>query len=213
MKFLKLTSLLVLVASIVTGCGGAVNVSIGGTVTGLASGSSVTLVNNANGDTITVPFNSADNTFTFGQSLGDGAFYNVAVSAQPEGLICSVANGTGTISSTSGDITNIQVTCVVGTGVGVSVTASVTGLANGEQVVLLLNGDSVNPLTVTGTSVTASGGTLTLAFPRQLTPTSIYSVSVGTQPIGGQNCVVQLSGQTGTIPQTGSPSPAIVVCS
>jgi len=44
MKFLKITSIILAVAATLAGCGGAVNATIGGTIVGLASGSSVSLL-------------------------------------------------------------------------------------------------------------------------------------------------------------------------
>jgi|GEM_PF-5276139 len=204
MQFLKLISVLALATSVVAGCGGAVNAHIGGTVTGLTTGSTVVLINNSNGDTISVPY-STDNSFTFGQSIVSNTSYNVTVLTQPKGLVCTVKNGIGVISTTGGDVKNIEVTCQSGSGIGVPIFASVVGLGSGS-LILLLNNDSLNPLTIT-----TAGGVNALAFPKTLIAGSAFAVSIQTHPVG-QHCEVQASSGIGTVPTEGSPAPAIVTC-
>ncbi len=93
--------------------------SVGGTVTGLSAGASVTLVNytegngNAGGSSsVTVSTNGA---FTFPGTLLGGAGYAVAINAQPPlgktpvAEICAGSNGTGTIGSAN--VTNVSVVC------------------------------------------------------------------------------------------------------
>ena len=77
--------------------------SLGGTISGLASGQSVTLQNNGSAD-LTV---SANGTFTFAQTIAGN--YGVTVLRQPAGQTCTVSNGTGTATT---NITNITVSCV-----------------------------------------------------------------------------------------------------
>jgi hypothetical protein len=76
-----------------------------GNVTGLASGKSVTLLNNGT-DTVT----SSGGSFIFPTPLSSGSSYNVTVSVQPSGQTCTVSNGVGTIPS-NGTNTTVQVTC------------------------------------------------------------------------------------------------------
>lgn len=213
-SFSKLTFISLLTASVVAGCGGAVNAHIGGTITGLASGGTVGLTNTANGDTLSVPFNSNDNSFEFSQTVAVNGLYNVTVSTQPTGQVCSVANGIGTVSSSGGDVTNISITCMAGSGSTVPVTASVSGLALGAQ--LILQGNSVGTLTITGTSVTAAGGMLTQTFPTQLAPGAFYNVTIQS----GSPPQCQILGNSGSgsiaVPVSGSnpspPSPVLVDC-
>jgi hypothetical protein len=82
------------------------NISIGGTVSGLTVGDVVLQDNGV--DTINV---SNDGSFTFPTLLTPGAAYDVTVETYPSGQICSVANGSGTVSSS--DVTNVTVTCSV----------------------------------------------------------------------------------------------------
>ena len=79
-------------------------VTIGGTVSGLTSGS-VQLVNNGKGK-ITV---ATDGSFIFPLSIANGSGYAVSVSDQPSGLSCSVINGTATATA---DVSNVSVSCV-----------------------------------------------------------------------------------------------------
>ena len=78
--------------------------SVGGSVSGLASGKSVSLTNNG-GDSKTVSTNGA---FTFATKVASGGAYSVSISSQPAGQSCSVANGYGVVSA---NISNVTVTC------------------------------------------------------------------------------------------------------
>lgn len=78
--------------------------SVGGTVSGLASGASLTLSNNGS-DTLTVHTNGA---FQFGAMLPSGANYSIAVVNVPSGQRCGMLNATGTVA---GSITNVRVAC------------------------------------------------------------------------------------------------------
>ena len=77
--------------------------SVGGTVSGLSG--TVVLQNNA-GDDLSV---AASGPFVFGTLLATGAAYNVTVKTSPAGQICTVAGGSGTVSSAN--VTSITVTC------------------------------------------------------------------------------------------------------
>lgn len=82
--------------------------TIGGTVTGLASGNSLVLQNNAENLTV-----SSNGNFTFANAEAFGGVYGVIVAIQPtpSNQSCSVANGYGTVSGVD-NITNIYITCV-----------------------------------------------------------------------------------------------------
>lgn len=77
--------------------------TVGGTVSGLSG--TVFLQDNG-GDNLSV---GANGGFTFATSLGTGAAYDVTVQSSPPGQTCSVANGSGTVSSAN--ITNVAVSC------------------------------------------------------------------------------------------------------
>lgn len=218
MRLLRLISLLVSAASIVAGCGGKVSGNIGGKVSGLASGNKVELalaVNGANVEKLSVAYNSTDNSFTFNQAVDTGETYNVTVSTQPTGQVCSPdAKGSGKIADGGGDVDDIQITCVTGSASTVPLTANVAGLAQGAQIVLQ---DIVaGTLTITGTAETAAGKTISGFFPFGLTIGQLYSVIIKTPPTFGPPCFTDNS-RTGTI--TGSatgtpsnPSPVAIVC-
>jgi sugar lactone lactonase YvrE len=97
---------------LLSGCGGGggdlapSTYSVGGSVSGLASGASVVLQNNG-GNPTTV---SANGAFTFSTPVESGSGYSVTVSTQPTGQACTVSGGSGTMSSTN--ITDVSVTCV-----------------------------------------------------------------------------------------------------
>lgn len=78
--------------------------SITGTVSGLASGTSVTLSNGS--VSLAIASNGA---FAFPGVLAAGTAYSVSVSTQPAGQSCTVSNGTGTV--VTGTATAIVVTC------------------------------------------------------------------------------------------------------
>ena len=92
------------------GCGGVGGVtptySIGGTVSGLTSGSLV--LKNNNGDDLTINANST--SFTFATGLASGAAYVVTAGTMPSRLACDISNNTGTIDGEN--ITNVTIKCI-----------------------------------------------------------------------------------------------------
>lgn len=79
--------------------------SVGGTVSGLLSGS-VTLSLNSGSQTKAV---SSNGSFSFDTEVAEGTEYTITVATQPGVSTCTVSSGTGTLSA---DVTNITVTCV-----------------------------------------------------------------------------------------------------
>jgi hypothetical protein len=84
--------------------------TVGGTVTGFPSGTSITLLDNG-GDalTLTNTSNATSENFVFATPLAGGAAYSVAVQTAPAGETCSVGNGSGTIGSAN--VTNVNISC------------------------------------------------------------------------------------------------------
>jgi hypothetical protein len=173
-----------------TGCGGNSNPSaanstpttpvytIGGTVSGLASGTSVTLSNTSNKDVVAVALNGS---FTFPTPLAAGGAWNVIVSAQPTNQTCAATNYQGSV--TNGNVTNINVTCSTNT---YALTATASGLASGQSLTVLVNG---NPLTARVTN----SGTFSLG---SITAGSSYAVTLNsgwyaTSLTSGTYCYVQ----------------------
>jgi hypothetical protein len=161
--------------------------TIGGTLSGLASGATVVLQDNL-GDNLTL---TANGTFTFATPLATGTPYSVTVLTPPTGQTCTVANGTGTVGTAN--VTNVSVTCSAVL-VTYSIGGTLSGLASGMSIVLQDNG---------GDNLTlAANGPFT--FATKLAAGSAYSVSVLTQPTG-QSCTVTNGSGTvsGTVSNVG----------
>ena len=101
----------------VSGCGGSddapapapppavVKYLIGGTVSGLPAGASVTLANG--GDTVNV---AASGNFTFPVTVPAGTAYAVTIKTQSTDTTCRLQNGAGTMGS--GAVNDIAVSCI-----------------------------------------------------------------------------------------------------
>jgi hypothetical protein len=152
-----------------TGSGTTTTYTIGGSVSGLAAGGTVTLKDNG-GDTLSV---TANGSFTFPTALASGSAYSVTVASSPAGQACTVAGGSGTVTA---NVTSVAVTCATAK---YSIGGTVSGLASGGTVALQDNGgDNV--------SVTANGS---FTFPTALASGSAYSATVLSSP-SGQACTV-----------------------
>jgi hypothetical protein len=79
--------------------------TVGGSISGLRNGESITLQNNG-GDNLTI---SVNGSFSFATPLATGTNYNVSVLTPPLGRDCSIVAGFGTISSAN--ITSVDVLC------------------------------------------------------------------------------------------------------
>lgn len=153
--------------------------TVGGNVSGY-EGSGLVLRNNG-GDDLSISGNGA---FTFATSLIDGSDYAVAVSTQPHDpvQICSVSNGSGTLSGAN--VTNVSVSCSTET---FTVGGTVSGL-EGSGLVLQING--ADDLSI------SRNGEFTFGAP--LADGSAYAVSVKSQPSNpAQICTV--ANGTGTL--------------
>jgi hypothetical protein len=80
--------------------------TIGGMVSGLATGESVVLSLYFYPPNLTVSMNGS---YTFPSSVPNGFTYLVTIVTSPMGKTCMVANGTGMVSSMN--VTNVNVTC------------------------------------------------------------------------------------------------------
>ena len=165
---------------ILASCGGGGDSSgpakfpIGGTVSGLASGESLTLSDNGT-DSLSVTGSGA---FSFHTQLASGTTYSVAVSAQPSKQLCSVTGSSGTVGSQG--ITSVAVSCVGPFAVG----GTVSGLNSGVQLVLTNNGSDSNTI--------AANGAFT--FATALAPASNYAVAIAQEPSGEQCFVANATG-------------------
>ena len=175
MKFLKTPQILsaASLSLLLAACGGGSTASsgtVGGTVTGMNSGQSVTLQNNG-GDDLTVAGNTP---FTFATSLVELTKFTVTVLTQPARQTCVVTRGVGVIPNDASTANKVTVTCSADTLGGV-----VTGLAPGASMTL----DSGAGVQAT---VTQNG---VFTFPGLLAAGTAYSVTVVTQP-AAQTCTV-----------------------
>lgn len=153
----------------VTCSAGNVTVTIGGTLTGLASGASIVLQNNG-GDNLSL---STNQSFTFTTAVTAGSAYNVTILTQPTNQACTVTGGTGTANA---NVTTVLVTCLN----EYFINGTLSGLATGQSVVIADNG-AFDTLTLD-----ANGG---FQFGRPITAGGTYDVTVTTQP-AGQTCTV-----------------------
>lgn len=158
--------------------------AIGGSVSGLASGATLVLQDNA-ADNLTI---NADGTFTFATKLSSGATYSVSVLTQPAAQNCGVGNGSGAVASTA--ISNVQVTCTAGQ---YSISGTISPASAAAGAIVTLSGvasaaaavDGAGNYTFTGLSpgtytVTPTDSTTTF------TPTS-QSVTVVNDNVGSVN--------------------------
>ena len=143
--------------------------TIGGSVSGLLPGNSVSLVNNGTSD-VTV---SANGAYTFSSALASGSTYAVTA-GNPPGQTCSVTNGSGTVAGAN--ITNVTVAC---SAQSYQISVTILGSANVAGLVLQNNGGD-------NLSVTSSG---TYTFSAPVPSQKPYAVSILTQP-GGSTCFV-----------------------
>lgn len=149
--------------------------TLAATVTGLAPGGSLTLRNSSGGQTRVV---TANGPVSFGTVAFDSPF-DVRVTAQPTGQVCTVANGSGNAVR---EVNDIEVNCAVGT---FTISGTLVGLKAGLSVTLR-NNDDVLTLSANGT----------FAFPTLLGPGNTFDVIVTSQPTG-QTCFVTAG--TGTV--------------
>jgi uncharacterized repeat protein (TIGR03803 family) len=180
---LPLSRILMLMALAATqlNCGGGGSSStpsftIGGSVTGLAAGTSLVLQDNGV-DSITVSTNAA---FAFPRLIPSGGAYVVTVSTPAAGQTCTVSNGSGTV--TTSNVINVGVSCVPTT---YSIGGTISGLTAGSVAVLDDNGGD-------GITLSANGA---FKFSTPITTGSTYQVTIATQP-ASQQCIVTNSAGT-----------------
>ncbi|GAC1530183.1 MAG: hypothetical protein NVS3B10_26380 [Polyangiales bacterium] len=141
--------------------------TVGGTLSGLSSGTVVLQDNGGNNLSLT-----ANGPFTFSAPLNAGASYNVTVVTQPAGETCVVTSGSGTVNA---NVTSVQVTCTAKT---YTIGGTLSGLTGGD-VVLQDNGGNDLVLNANGT----------FTFSQPVANGAPYAVTVLTQPVG-QHCTV-----------------------
>ncbi|MBV8618853.1 MAG: hypothetical protein JOY84_08330 [Curvibacter sp.] len=159
-------------AALLAACGGGFLANVGGQLTGLGSGLSVTLQNNLS-DKLTL---SSNQSFTFPTTLAAGASYSVTVLTQPTGQTCTVSNGSGTINTQGNSVTNVAVSCTSTVTLG----GTLSGLPTSTLVTLLNQSGSTTTTLTTNGPFTLQGSWNVGAS---------YSIVVSQQP-SGHTCVV-----------------------
>ena len=157
--------------------------TVGGVVSGLGTGQTVTLQNNNTNSTVVV----RNTGFTFSTPIAEGSPYNVTVQTQPADQTCTIVQGSGTMGGAP--VTNVTVTCATNL---YTVGGSVSGLGTGKTVTLLNN--NTNPTTL------SSNGSFT--FSTAIAEGSAYNVTIQTQPTGQTCTVAHGSGIVGGAPVT-----------
>jgi hypothetical protein len=85
--------------------------TVSGSVSGLASGTMVTVSDSVNGDSAVV---SVNGPFTLAALLGTGASYNVQAVSSSTSQQCAVTSGSGTIAAAN--VTNVAISCSTSVG-------------------------------------------------------------------------------------------------
>ena len=201
----------VLAAMALSACGGSntVDTTVGGTVSGLAAGTSVTLLDNGGN-----PYTASSNgSFVFSQTVASQTPYSVTVQTQPAGQTCLVSNGAGNIDFAGDAVTSVGITCLA----NVAVPVSVSGLSGGTLTLRLTLENQAGAATTI--NVTADGN---YTFPTLLSIGQTYAVDIKTQPVvappivcsvasGASGGVVSVT-TSGTVAITPLP-PAVITCS
>ncbi|MEW5850752.1 MAG: LamG-like jellyroll fold domain-containing protein [Myxococcota bacterium] len=146
---------------------------LGGTVTGMDPGNSVTLRNSATGETLTVASNGS---FAFQHRVRPGQDYLVEVLAHPLAESCTVGGAAGNMPNA--DVTSVAVNCTNLPTYAVPV--RIVGLL-GSGLRIRLNGTETIPVNTNGT----------MTFSTRLLSGATYAVDVAAQPTGPvQSCNV-----------------------
>jgi N-acetylneuraminic acid mutarotase len=147
--------------------------SLGGTISGLI-GAGLVLANG--GDTVTPPANAA--VFTLPTAIAFGSSYAVTIISQPVGMMCSVAQGTGTMPASA--VATVAITC---SALSYTLGGSISGLtANG-----LILTDGTDRISVATNAAMFS-------MPTGVAFASRYAISVAAQPVGLRCTVTQGAG-------------------
>ena len=150
--------------------------SIGGSISGLGLAGLV-LANGA--DTLSPPAGAT--LFTMSSPVQYLANYSLVLQAQPAGLQCSVANGSGTMGTAA--VTNISVTCKAGLGGTIAgLHASGLVLANSSDTVAGTCGTCFAALGPIATTV-STGGNYPVAIGINETTNKVYVVNRGSDSV------------------------------
>jgi sugar lactone lactonase YvrE len=151
--------------------------TVGGTVVGLSSGNTLSLVLNHEGASDLLAI-TASGAFTFPVPLAPGVQWEVGIDGLPAGQTCTVANGTGTIAAA--DVDDVVVTCDT-PGATYTIGGIASGLTGPGLVLSNTVGSAVDTL-----AIDASGG---FTFLAEVADGASYLVAVTASP-AGQACEV-----------------------
>jgi len=149
---------------------------LGGTIAGLTQSGLVL----ANGSSF-LPVSAGATSFTL-PAVAYSSGYAVSVLTQPQGLACSVSNGSGMMPAAP--VTTVAVSC---TNQPFSLGGAIAGLGNASGLVLTNGTDSL----------TVSGGATTFVMPTKVAFGSTYAVQVQSSPAGLTCSVANGSGTMG----------------
>ncbi|MFZ6689002.1 hypothetical protein ACO0K0_14760 [Undibacterium sp. SXout11W] len=184
----KIAGILSGVAIVLAGCGGFVYTTVGGTVTGLGTSGTNTVGLKNEGNYTQVL--SVDGSFSFTEA--SNANYAITVYRQPSYVNCTVANGTGTMNSSTG-VANVAVTCVPNVQIG----GTLSGLSDGGKLYLINNitnvaaNVNINADNTVAGALSANG---TFVLPTWVVSGYNYNVAVALPPPGQYCTVVNGSG-------------------
>ncbi|WP_440030460.1 NHL domain-containing protein, partial [Chromobacterium amazonense] len=167
---------------------------ISGTLSGLANGQQVVLQNNG-GDALAL---TANGSFTFKTPVVYGGSYAVTVAQSPAGQTCSIANASGEGAGIQGPVSTVQILC---SNQSFPISGTLSGLANGQQVVLQNNGGDALPLTANGS----------FTFKTPVVYGGSYTVTVAQSPAGQTCSIANESGEGAGI--QGPVSTVQILCS
>ena len=155
-----------------------VTFSVGGFVTGLASGASVTVQVNGTQSTA----RAIDGFFTFANKLADQTAFDVVVQTQPTGQTCSVSRGSGIVDGPGSYAALIQCSSTTHT-----ISGTISGLSGGYTTLVSSAGEYL--------PVTANGA---FSFTKNFALNADYVIEVFRNPAApAQTCTV--ANATGTI--------------
>jgi len=155
--------------------------TVGGSVSGLVENTQVVLQNNGTDDLAI----TANGDFQFATELFNADIYAIRVLTQPTSpnQTCEVTNGNGTVPDEN--VIDIEVVCVLNT---YTIGGTVSGLPEGDQVVLRYNNDNDLAIDNNGSFV----------FAEPLDDGSAYEVNIHTPP-KRQNWNCELANGAGTL--------------
>lgn len=177
-----------LCAVILCSCGGNNgSLALSGTITYAPAGATITgltLVNNSNGEKVTI--DAGATSFIFTKLLATDEKFDVEVATSPAGAVCTPSANTGTASVYT--VYYVTIACVANPyvlgGTVKGLTTSGLVLANGADTTAVLP---------------AGGADVKFTFPTKVGNTAQYGVTVLTQPTG-QTCTVDSTLNPGTMP-------------